>query len=47
MYTNFQEHLQKELEAIKEAGTFKNERIIVSPQSAEIEVSTGKKVLNF
>lgn len=47
MYKNFQEHLQKELEAIKQAGTFKNERIIVSPQSAEIEVSTGKKVLNF
>lgn len=47
MYTNFQEHLQKELKAIKEAGTFKNERIIVSPQCAEIEISTGKKVLNF
>jgi len=47
MYTKFQEHLQNELQAIQDAGTFKNERIIVSPQGAEIEVSTGKKVLNF
>lgn len=47
MYTKYQEHLQNELNAIQEAGTYKNERIIVSPQGAEIEVSTGKKVLNF
>ncbi|PLX00042.1 MAG: glycine C-acetyltransferase [Marinilabiliales bacterium] len=47
MYTKFQEHLHNELQAIQDAGTFKNERIIVSPQGAEIEVSTGKKVLNF
>ncbi|PIE88445.1 MAG: glycine C-acetyltransferase, partial [Bacteroidetes bacterium] len=47
MYTKFQEHLQRELHAIEAAGTYKNERIIISPQGAEIEVSTGKKVLNF
>ncbi len=47
MYTKFQKHLQNELHAIQDAGTYKNERVIVSPQGAEIEVSTGKKVLNF
>lgn len=47
MYTNFQEFLAKELSAIEEAGLFKNERIIVSPQGAEITISTGQKVLNF
>lgn len=47
MYQNFQEHLTKELTAIEEAGLSKNERIIVSPQGAEIEISTGAKVLNF
>jgi glycine C-acetyltransferase len=47
MYTNYQEHLKTILDEIKEAGLFKNERIIVSPQGAEIELSTGQKVLNF
>lgn len=47
MYTNFQEHLTKELAGIKEAGLFKNERILVSPQGAEITISSGAKVLNF
>jgi glycine C-acetyltransferase len=47
MYTSFKEHLTKELADIKEAGLYKNERIIVSPQGAEIKVSTGKEVLNF
>lgn len=47
MYKKFQAYLSKELSAISEAGLYKNERIIVSPQGAEIEVSTGKKVLNF
>ena len=42
-----QEHLQKELKAIKEAGLFKDERIIVSPQMAEIKVKSGQEVLNF
>lgn len=47
MYTDFQEFLRKELADIADAGLYKNERIIVSPQGAEIEVSSGKKVLNF
>lgn len=47
MYTNFQEHLQKELADIKEAGLYKNERIIASPQSGEITLQDGSKVLNF
>ena len=47
MYGKYQEHLKKELETIKESGLFKNERIIVTPQNAEIEVQGGKIVLNF
>ncbi len=47
MYTKFQDHLTKELTGIKEAGLFKNERILVSPQGAEITISSGAKVLNF
>jgi glycine C-acetyltransferase len=47
MYTKFQDHLNNELAGIKEAGLFKNERIIVSPQGAEITISSGAKVLNF
>ena len=46
MYGKFQQHLQQELEAIKEAGLYKNERLIEGPQSAEITVA-GKQVLNF
>ncbi len=47
MYTKFQEHLSSVISEIKEAGLYKNERIIVSPQGAEIELNTGQKVLNF
>jgi len=47
MYNNFQQHLQKELADIKEAGLYKNERIIASPQSGEITLQDGSKVLNF
>lgn len=47
MYTNYKSHLDSLLSEIKEAGLYKNERIIVSPQGAEIELSTGQKVLNF
>ena len=46
MYGKFQEHLQKELASIKEAGLYKNERLIESPQQAAIHVA-GKEVLNF
>jgi len=47
MYTKFQDYLTKELAGIKEAGLFKNERVIVSPQGAEIKISSGAEVLNF
>ena len=38
MYTKFQQHLSEELDSIKEAGLYKNERIIFTPQSADIKV---------
>lgn len=47
MYGNIKNHLQEEIESIKQAGLFKEERIITSPQGAEITLNTGKKVLNF
>ena len=46
MYGKIQQHLQKELESIEQNGLFKKERIITSPQGAEIIVN-GEKVLNF
>ena len=46
MYGKFKEHLQNELSAIKEAGLYKNERLIEGPQQAAIQVA-GKEVLNF
>ena len=46
MYGKFQQHLQAELAAIREAGLYKNERLITSPQQAEITVG-HQKVLNF
>jgi len=47
MYNTLQPVLQKELEAIKEAGLYKQERVIVTPQGADIKVSTGQEVINF
>ena len=47
MYGKIQEHLQSELKTIEENGIFKKERIITSPQGAEITISTGETVLNF
>jgi glycine C-acetyltransferase len=47
MYDTLKPKLQKELEEIEAAGLFKRERIITSPQSAEITISGGSKVLNF
>jgi len=47
MYTPYQYHLKTQLNEIKEAGLYKNERTIVSPQGAEIELDSGQKVLNF
>jgi len=43
----FTRHLERELKDLKAAGLYKAERIITSPQSGEIEVSSGDKVLNF
>lgn len=47
MYGKIQQFLQNEIGSIREAGLYKNERIIVSPQNAEITLESGQKVLNF
>ncbi|AWA31377.1 glycine C-acetyltransferase [Flavobacterium magnum] len=47
MYGKIKNHLQSELQAIEDNGIFKKERIITTPQGAEIKVSTGETVLNF
>jgi glycine C-acetyltransferase len=47
MYGKIKEHLEKELNQIKEDGLFKEERIIVTPQDAVIKISTGEEVINF
>ena len=47
MYKTLQPVLQEELEAIKAAGLYKTERIITSPQGADITVEGGKEVINF
>ena len=47
MYGTIKEHLQKEIQDIKDNGLFKTERIITSPQGAEITINTGQTVLNF
>lgn len=47
MYQNFKIHLENQLSEIKEAGLYKNERVITSPQGAAIKVAEGGDVLNF
>ncbi len=47
MYGKIKEYLAEELESIKENGLYKKERIIASPQDAEITLTDGSKVLNF
>jgi len=47
MIGGFKKQLNDELERITDAGLYKKERVITKPQSTEIEVSTGEKVLNF
>jgi glycine C-acetyltransferase len=42
-----QERLSEELASIRDSGLYKDERIIVSPQSAEITLADGRRVLNF
>jgi glycine C-acetyltransferase len=45
MYSKMKDHLQSELKAIDEAGIYKRERIITSPQGANVHVSTGEDVI--
>ena len=47
MYKKLKPILEKELQAIREAGLFKNERIITTPQGADIKLADGKEVINF
>jgi len=47
MYGKIKEDLTKEIQSIRDAGLYKQERIIMTPQGAEIEVKGGKEVLNF
>ena len=47
MYGKMKQHLQDELTAIKDAGLYKDERVIVTPQKAQIKVQSGQEVLNF
>ena len=47
MYNKYQKYVAATLDEIKKAGLYKNERIITSPQGAEIKLNTGQKVLNF
>ncbi len=47
MYNDFQKHLQATLQEIKDAGLYKNERVIITPQSSGIKVEGGKDVINF
>ena len=47
MYTDFQSHLRTTLQEIRDAGLYKNERVIVTPQSSGIQVADGSDVVNF
>lgn len=47
MATKFISHLQGELQSIQDAGLFKNERVIITPQGADIKVNSGAEVINF
>lgn len=47
MYKKLKPVLEKELASIKDAGLFKKERIIISPQGADIKIEGGKEVINF
>jgi len=47
MYSSIKKYLEDELIAIEEAGLYKKERIITSPQDAVIKISTGQEVINF
>ena len=47
MYTNFRDFLKKELADIEAAGLYKKERVITTPQRADIKVNAGEEDLNI
>ncbi len=47
MYDVFKSHVESQLAGIRSAGTFKAERVIVTPQGTTVRVSDGKPVLNL
>src|SRR5438093_4219217 len=47
MNASFRQHLSRQLDEIRAAGTYKRERVIVTPQGATIRVADGKPVLNL
>ena len=47
MYETLQAKLKQEISDIKEAGLYKNERIITTPQGADIKTDTAEDVINF
>lgn len=47
MYGEFQKHIEREIAGIREAGFYKEERVIATPQGAEIGVTGGKSVINM
>lgn len=47
MYGDFKNALQQEIQAIKDAGLYKEERVIVTPQGTDIRIDTGEEVINF
>ncbi len=47
MYGRFKDHLQAELQQIRDRGLFKTERVLATPQGVEIATESGRKVLNF
>jgi glycine C-acetyltransferase len=47
MFKNVQSSLEQEIKDIRDAGLYKEERVIITPQAADIETDTGAKVVNF
>ncbi|HNZ80837.1 MAG TPA: glycine C-acetyltransferase, partial [Bacteroidales bacterium] len=47
MYEKFKEFLSNELESIRASGLYKDERVIHSPQAANIKLADNREVLNF
>src|SRR5438105_3893963 len=47
MYGDYQQHLQAELDGIREAGFYKTERVITTPQGSHVHVATGEDVINL